>query len=102
MRGLELDGDTLEELANDSEYIETVRVPHQSVAGRTLLTLLHHGYGLQPLSADQVTNPFHNSALTWLRVYSESKRHKEATTYFAEGTRCSVMCQYTPAHVDGV
>ena len=132
LRGLELDGETLEELAEvrvclkrarvmptsrqppddvagssavaiqDDEYMENVRVRHQSVAERALLTLHHYGYGMEPLSTDQTRNPFDNTARTWLRVCAESFTFDAACRYFASGTRASLVLQHTPAHVDGV
>ena len=79
-----------------------VREPQQAMAGRILLTLLHYGYGMEALSADQVTNPFEASAVTWLRVCSEQPDFHAACHYFARGTRASLISQPMAVHVDGV
>lgn len=102
LRGVELDGDALQHLSADEAYMTRVRVPQQDVAGRILLTMLHHGYGLQALSPGQPTNPFKTSAVTWLRVCSESESFRAACGYYASGTRASVVVQPLAMHVDGV
>ena len=102
LRGVELDGDALRQLSADEAYMSRVRVPQQDVAGRILLTMLHHGYGLQALSAGQPTNPFKTSAVTWLRVCSESVSFRAACAYYASGTRACVVAQPLATHVDGV
>ena len=102
LRGIELDGDALGQLHIDESYMTRVRIPQQDVTGRILLTLLHHGYGLEALSVDQTTNPFETSAVTWLRVCSESLDFDRACHYFASGTRASVVLQPLAVHVDGV
>ena len=102
VRGVELDAAALEQLSADEAYMQHVRKPQQSVAGRALLTLLHLNYGMEVLSAGQATNPFETSAVTWLRVCSEVETFDEACGYFAGGTRASVVLQPLAMHVDGV
>ena len=102
VRGIELDGAALEQLSVDEAYMQCVRKPQQSVAGRTLLTLLHYNYGMEALSAGQAKNPFETSAVTWLRVCAEVRTFDAACDYFATGTRASVVLQPLAVHVDGV
>ena len=102
VRGAELDGEALKQLSIDQAYMRDVRIPHQEMAGRILLTLQHFGYGMQALSAGQATNPFEASAVTWLRVCSEQPDFLAACTYFASGTRASLVSQPMAVHVDGV
>ena len=102
VRGAELDGEALKQLSQDEAYMRDVRAPQQAMAGRILLTLLHFGYGMEALSADQRTNPFEVSAVTWLRVCSEQPDFDAASHYFARGTRASLVSQPMAVHVDGV
>lgn len=102
VRGAELDGEALKQLSQDDAYMRDVRAPQQAMAGRSLLTLLHYGYGMEALSADQQTNPFEVSAVTWLRVCSEQPDFGAACHCFARGTRASLVSQPMAVHVDGV
>jgi hypothetical protein len=102
VRGAELDGEALKQLSQDDAYMRDVRAPQQAMAGRSLLTLLHYGYGMEALSADQQTNPFEVSAVTWLRVCSEQPDFDAACHCFARGTRASLVSQPMAVHVDGV
>ena len=102
VRGAELDGEALKQLSVDEAYMQDVRKPQQAMTGRILLTLQHYGYGMEALSADQVTNPFETSAVTWLRVCNEQPDFDAACHYFASGTRASLVLQPMAVHVDGV